>query len=80
MFRFVCLVCYLVLEKEANICWGANFHVEHFAAYMLACIYITDGVYIHTCMQTESELKKHEVRVIYIIAEKNCTIFLGCAD
>lgn len=47
---------------------------------MLACIYVTDWVYIHTCMQTESELKKHEFRVIYIIAEKNCTIFLGCAD
>lgn len=30
-------------------------------------------------MQTESELKrkKHEFRVIYIIAEKNCTIFGG---
>lgn len=30
-------------------------------------------------MQTESKLKKHEFRVIYIIAKKNCTIFLGCA-
>lgn len=28
-------------------------------------------------MQTESELKKHEFRIIYIIAEKNCTIFGG---
>lgn len=31
-------------------------------------------------MQTESKLKKHELKVIYIIAEKNCTIFLVCAD
>lgn len=33
----------------------------------------------YTRMQTESELKrkKHEFRVIYIIAEKNCTIFGG---
>lgn len=28
-------------------------------------------------MQTESELKKHEFRIIYIIAEKNCTISGG---
>lgn len=75
-------MCCLVVEKETNICWGANFHVEHFATYMVACIYIyvTDWVYIHTCMQAESELKKHEFRVIYIIAEKELHYFLGCAD
>lgn len=38
-------------------------------------VYMLHIEYIYTRMQTESELKKHELRVIYIIAEKNCTIF-----
>lgn len=74
-FLFLYVVLFQKKKQTSVIRLGANFHFEHFATYMLACIYVTDWLYIHACMQTESKLKKHEFRVIYIIAKKNCTIF-----
>lgn len=44
-------------KQTSVICWGANFYDEHFATYMLACIYITYWIYIYTHVCKLSDLK-----------------------
>lgn len=68
-FFLLCFICCLKKKKRNSYTLGCQpSHVD---------VYLLHMDYIHTCMQGSG---KHKSRVIYIIAENNCTIFLVCAD
>lgn len=70
----------LEIKVKTVICWGANSNVFnivlsiHIHLYVYVSMYVCKHIY--TYIETEKKVTKHDFRVIYIIVENNCTIFL----